>query len=654
MASGPDKSNPSDPRFGDSFPGKGRGVPGDPFLGFDKIDSHPSDPGKSIPSGKLFGKGSLGVFKSDPFDSDSFASEIFDPAQSFVLPQPDGALSLPPETQDIGAAPERTFGRLAYASHKDRGRLRETQQDYVVTRVITINTTTDTRQYLIMVVADGMGGHALGEQASLKAATTIPGYFESRLSEGMNISSSLAEAVVLADGDVRMIDKKPGERAPGTTATVAVIDENGHAFITSIGDSRAYIVDGNNTAQVTEDDSKVANLVKRGLITRDDIYTHPENNIITKSLGGAGTPLTQDEVLAKMVQLDIQAGQSLLLASDGLWEMVRDPEMGRIVALSSSSKDAVQNLIAAANANGGADNIGIALARNTETPKSHELRRVTEAETLQGRPDINAFLSIIYMQAGGNTERIPDVLRQILAQRRPDILSDIQNAQPGQISPQVEDFGVPRSLVARLGNWAPGFENMTQYSPLGSWKDLVVSIGLGMFSNATGRNVEWRDVEWTLRPFRKNLTQSFDLRSTDPLKITLSSAEGAETSQRPLNISVNGKNYTLANQEEAFVATLGAEYMFHGSEVSGVSLVIPAGQGTGGLELRLSEGQYLQLVKSLLDNSTSGRRKAVLTKYLRDFSFQTRGMGDSLAPDALGRTQGSKRAVYATSVLLGF
>ena len=145
----------------------------------------------------------------------------------------------------------------------------------------------------------------------------------------------------------------------GTTITsVLLLDEA--AYIVNVGDSRTYVYHDpeGQLVQVTRDHSLVARLVETGAISRDAVYTHPNRNKVYRGLGDKGT------VKVDWFTLSVSAGDYLLLCSDGLWEMVRDQEIERIMQkCASNPPQASTALVKAALKSGGADNISAIVVR---------------------------------------------------------------------------------------------------------------------------------------------------------------------------------------------------------------------------------------------------------------------------------------------------
>jgi serine/threonine protein phosphatase PrpC len=208
----------------------------------------------------------------------------------------------------------------------------------------------------LFIIADGMGGHGNGQEASQLAIRAMRESILMTLQLGIEdeaLPELLSEAVQSAN---RSIYKRNQQRHAdmGTTTTAALLWGT-TAYIANVGDSRTYIyreVDG--LTQVTQDHSTVARLVKRGAISAGDVYTHPKRNEIYRSLGNHPT------VEVDTFTVTVQPGDILLLCSDGLWEMVRDAEIEEILRSSASfCSQLCAMLVQAALNRGGKDNISV-------------------------------------------------------------------------------------------------------------------------------------------------------------------------------------------------------------------------------------------------------------------------------------------------------
>jgi serine/threonine protein phosphatase PrpC len=212
----------------------------------------------------------------------------------------------------------------------------------------------------LFVVADGMGGHADGQEASrlaIQAISDIVSPAILRTSEpDERFSDLLKDGAHRANLTIYRRNREQ-EHMMGTTLTAALVVGT-QAHVVNVGDSRTYRYrPGEGLTQISRDHSVVARLVESGVITREDIYTHPKRNQIYRCLGEKAS-LELD-----YFQIDVQAGDILMLCSDGLWEMVRDPNIERIIASSSPHASQISAMLVQAALNGGgADNISVVVA----------------------------------------------------------------------------------------------------------------------------------------------------------------------------------------------------------------------------------------------------------------------------------------------------
>ena len=210
----------------------------------------------------------------------------------------------------------------------------------------------------LLIVADGMGGHAAGDLASRVCVETAVSSIEgSGQTETIPI---LAEAVQKANRAVlKKAAEKPEYAGMGTTIVAAVIDGN-NLYVANVGDSRLYLIDDDRIDQITLDHSLVAEMVRSGRISPEQMRNHPEKNIITRAVGG------EENVEVDFFDVGLHKGDVVLLCSDGLTNMVEDEQIFRIVRREKTLRDAGQKLISAANSAGGRDNISVVLARLTD------------------------------------------------------------------------------------------------------------------------------------------------------------------------------------------------------------------------------------------------------------------------------------------------
>lgn len=213
----------------------------------------------------------------------------------------------------------------------------------------------------IWLVADGMGGHESGEVASHIACEEVPTLIKK--------GSSPTEALQAAHKSIKSApDSGKGSKGMGTTAVLAFASSN-ELSVTWVGDSRAYLFSDNHLTQLTKDHSFVQHLLDSGAISEEEAENHPEKNVITQCLGTESL----DEVSVDEVATQLYSNEKLLLCSDGLTGEVEDSEITEILRNSANIDEASNNLIAAANKNGGSDNITVVLI---EAPSNSPQRPV--------------------------------------------------------------------------------------------------------------------------------------------------------------------------------------------------------------------------------------------------------------------------------------
>lgn len=217
----------------------------------------------------------------------------------------------------------------------------------------------------LYVVADGMGGHANGQGASRltiamlaeritrelllaplqaeKAGETVPTFDDESFKE------LLRGAIEEANTALCQVNQKEKSDMGSTLTGFMVVGD--YAYIFNVGDSRTYMLRDEKLYQLTNDHSLVGQLVAGGLIEPDDVYTHPQRNQIFRSIGD------KQNVQVDLFTQQVHPGDVLLSCSDGLWEMVRNPQITEILNHAPDPQVACTQLIEAANANGGEDNV---------------------------------------------------------------------------------------------------------------------------------------------------------------------------------------------------------------------------------------------------------------------------------------------------------
>jgi serine/threonine protein phosphatase PrpC len=223
----------------------------------------------------------------------------------------------------------------------------------------------------VYLVADGMGGHAAGEVASRLAADEIirtykrhPSLENETWPEHWNMARSatanlLVDAILAGHEKVtQAVNRDVNLKGMGTTVVAAVRPHTGRTLIIChVGDSRAYLLRGNELRLLTDDHSWVHEQVAAGFLTEEAARSHPLKNVVTQALGGTTEPKVD------ILEAELEHGDLYLLCSDGLNSMLTDEEIGELLEHEGDLKIMTNRLIVAANEKGGNDNISVVLLR---------------------------------------------------------------------------------------------------------------------------------------------------------------------------------------------------------------------------------------------------------------------------------------------------
>jgi protein phosphatase len=279
--------------------------------------------------------------------------------------------------------------KLTAADKSDVGKQREQNEDCAYKRI----ESSDEGDLGLFIVADGMGGYKAGEVASKLAIETIrkmldnffkplseqatikldslalnraihpgpssvndPSAHQTRKLSETSITAAveqqLTSAIEQANREiVRYGERQTGARGLGSTVTAALI-QNNQIYIANVGDSRTYLLRRGRLVPLTKDHSLVAKLVESKQITQEEVYTHPQRNLIYRSLG-AGHKNVEVDIFHEV----LRSGDKLLLCSDGLWEMVHHQDLLNILSKHTNPQVICDKLIERANESGGEDNI---------------------------------------------------------------------------------------------------------------------------------------------------------------------------------------------------------------------------------------------------------------------------------------------------------
>ena len=213
------------------------------------------------------------------------------------------------------------------------------------------------------ILADGMGGHAGGEEASRIATDVIKEYFEQNWDAPMESSDLLEKSIYQANEGILEDQQANPERGDMGTTLVVIIFRDGKTWRAHVGDSRLYHFYDGNLEQVTADHTWISQAIRAGEITPEDAKFHPWRHVLSQCLG------RRDLFEGIDIQLvtEIKAGDRFLLCSDGLTEEVTDEVIGQYLENQASLDEVANNLVETAKENGGSDNITVVLVEVGET-----------------------------------------------------------------------------------------------------------------------------------------------------------------------------------------------------------------------------------------------------------------------------------------------
>jgi PPM family protein phosphatase len=240
---------------------------------------------------------------------------------------------------------------VAVASHP--GRVRSENQDRI--------SRAETPFGELYILADGVGGYGGGGAAAQAVVEAFASHLNASAKEPL--PKALRDAARSISAELRRRPTPEGSLGAMSSTVVLAIVQGSHVTIGHVGDSRAYLAANNRLDLLTTDDSLVERMVAKGLLSRDEARTHPDSNVLTQAIGQSA------DVGMNIMELEVRAGESLLLCSDGLWAYAEHAEMQAIALTPNLSlegqADALLNL---ALQGGGGDNISLQLLRFAPLP----------------------------------------------------------------------------------------------------------------------------------------------------------------------------------------------------------------------------------------------------------------------------------------------
>ncbi len=272
-------------------------------------------------------------------------------------------LELPPDVK-LPPSSKATALRLSSGVVSSAGILRGGEPDEDSVLVIELGRVLEgqSQWFGFYAVADGMGGQEAGEVASRLALEELslsvlvllasPWLRQETLAPD-DIQQRLSQCVEAAHHRVQQVNRDGAGRDMGTTLTAALVLDP-QIYVINVGDSRVYLYRQREDRfyRISRDQSLVQQLVDAGEITDDEVYSDPRRNIILSSLGGEGL-----DSGAEVFTDHLEAGDKILLCSDGLWEMIRDNDLQKVVDLKVDPQQCAEDLVTLACINGGADNV---------------------------------------------------------------------------------------------------------------------------------------------------------------------------------------------------------------------------------------------------------------------------------------------------------
>ncbi|MCL2698695.1 MAG: Stp1/IreP family PP2C-type Ser/Thr phosphatase [Defluviitaleaceae bacterium] len=232
----------------------------------------------------------------------------------------------------------------------DVGNIRENNEDVLYASTDPVGSLPN-----LFLVADGMGGHKAGEIASRNAMRFFLDYINENQCRDGELLDHMAEAVRHANNAVyEMSLTDSNYSGMGTTFTGCVISE-GKALMVHIGDSRVYLLNNGELRQITNDHTFVSEMVRAGQFSKEEAERHPGRNALTRALG------VELDVSADAPMTAVAPGDTLLICSDGLSNMVAEPDIAEVLRSDHSIDVKTDALIVNAKENGGMDNITVVL-----------------------------------------------------------------------------------------------------------------------------------------------------------------------------------------------------------------------------------------------------------------------------------------------------
>jgi len=267
-----------------------------------------------------------------------------------------------------------------YFGLTDTGKVRDNNEDTFIAETTTAN------DLVIACVIDGVGGYSGGEIASGIARQSILQHLNSQRKD---LSSLMKDAIIAADEQIMAEKQKVKEHENmACVLTLAVIDlQKNLLYYAHVGDTRLYLFRDGSLIKISKDQSFVGFMEDSGRLTEEQAMSHPKRNEINKALGFGAKIAAQDDYI-ETGQSPFLPGDTLLLCSDGLSDMVNRQGITDILTKKTTLQEKATELIQAANNNGGRDNITVVLVKNDKQSLIHEATKPV-VKTERPRPTVN-------------------------------------------------------------------------------------------------------------------------------------------------------------------------------------------------------------------------------------------------------------------------
>jgi protein phosphatase len=243
-------------------------------------------------------------------------------------------------------------------------------------------------QGALLLVADGMGGHAAGKQASALAVQTLehyilntmPWFFRLEQDQEVDLQDELKAAMEACQKNIETVAAaRPEQRGMGTTLTMAYILWP-RLYVVHVGDSRCYLCRSPRLERITKDQTMAQQLVEQGVLAPEEAPQSRWSNVLWSCLGGQSRQLS-----VEVYKVNLMVGDTLLLCTDGLTAKLSDEDLLRLLQQKGNAEQTCRRLVTAANEAGGSDNVTVVIARFLDAHSPEVLATHAEEKAIPQR-----------------------------------------------------------------------------------------------------------------------------------------------------------------------------------------------------------------------------------------------------------------------------